>query len=323
MTAGFRLSVVVPLHNEEANIPVLLQRTGAVLDGIPGGPHELLLVDDGSSDRTLELLRTAAGQDARITVISLSRNFGHQAALTAGLDHVSGDAVVIIDGDLQDPPESIPLLLERFHEGYDVVYAFRARRKEPWYLRACYALFYRLAARVAEMELPLDAGDFGVMSRRVVDHLRRLKEHHRFLRGLRSWVGFRQVGVLVERGERNAGATKYNAWRLFKLASDGIVAFSVIPIRSAALLGAMAIGAAALFSLYSIVVRLGGWQVPRGFTALTVLITFLSGVNLLFLGIIGEYVGRIYDEVKARPIYVVAEVVTAARPIARAAGQTS
>ena len=323
MSPSFRLSIVVPVHNEEANIPALLQRTLAVLDGIQGGPHELVLIDDGSRDRTLELLRSAAAQDPRIIVIALSRNFGHQAALTAGLDHASGDAVAIIDGDLQDRPESIPLLLERFGEGFDVVYAQRAARKEPWYLRACYALFYRFAAQVAEVELPIDAGDFGILSRRVVEHLRKLKEHHRYLRGLRSWVGFRQVGVVVERGERHAGESKYTAWRLFKLASDGIIAFSVVPIRSAALLGAVAIGAAALFSLYSIVVRLGGFQVPRGFTALTVLITFLSGVNLLFLGIIGEYVGRIYDEVKARPIYVVSEIVTAPRAATSAAGRTS
>lgn len=322
MNPSFRLSVVVPVHNEEANIPALLQRTFAVLDGIAGGPHELLLIDDGSTDRTLEMLRAAAAQERRMVVIALSRNFGHQAALTAGLDHVCGDVVAVIDGDLQDPPESIPFLLERYREGFDVVYAQRTKRKEPWYLRGCYALFYRVAAQVAEVELPLDAGDFGLMSRRVVDHLRKLKEHHRFMRGLRSWVGFRQVGVVVERGERHAGASKYTAWRLLKLASDGIIAFSVIPIRAAALLGAVAIGAAGIFSLYSTVIRIAGWQVPRGFTALTVLITFLSGVNLLFLGIIGEYVGRIYDEVKARPIYVVAEVVAAGRAQGVAAGQS-
>ncbi len=323
MTAPFRLSVLVPVHNEDANIPALLQRTLAVLDNTEGGPHELLLVDDGSKDRTLEMLRAAAANDSRITVVSLSRNFGHQAAITAGLDHVSGDAVAIMDGDLQDPPECIGALLAEFQQGFDVVYAYRANRKEPWYLRVCYALFYRLAAQVADVELPLDAGDFGILSRRVVDNLRVLKEHHRYLRGLRSWVGFRQTGVTVERGERNAGTSKYTAWRLLKLASDGIVAFSVVPIRAAALLGGIAIGLAALFAVYSIVVRLGGWQVPRGFTALTVLITFLSGVNLLFLGIIGEYVGRIYDEVKARPIYVVSEIIAARQPAARAAGHSS
>lgn len=323
MIAQFRLSVVAPLHNEEANIPELLRRTKDMLDQVAGGPHELVQVDDGSRDGTLELLRVAARDDSRITVISLSRNFGHQAALTAALDHVTGDAAVIMDGDLQAPPECIPQLLERFHAGYDVVYAQRAKRKEPFYLRWCYALFYRLAAQVAEVELPLDAGDFGLMSRRVLDHLRRLREHHRYLRGLRSWVGFRQTGVSVERGERNAGTSKYTAWKLFKLASDGLLAFSVVPIRAAALLGGVAIALAVLFALYNVVARLATWQVPRGFTALTVLITFLSGVNLVFLGIIGEYVGRIYEEVKARPIYVVSELISSALPVARAAGQSS
>jgi polyisoprenyl-phosphate glycosyltransferase len=210
-----------------------------------------------------------------------------------------------------------------FHAGFDVVYAQRVKRKEPFYLRWCYALFYRLAAQVSEVELPLDAGDFGLMSRRVLDHLRGLREHHRYLRGLRSWVGFRQTGVSIERGERSAGASKYTAWKLFKLASDGLVAFSVVPIRASALLGGVAVAMATLFTLYAIVAKFATWYVPRGFTALTVLITFLSGVNLLFLGIIGEYVGRIYDEVKARPIYVVSEVISSAHKASRAARQSS
>jgi dolichol-phosphate mannosyltransferase len=309
MSPDFRLSVAVPVRNEETVLPELLRRTCAVLDGIRGGPHELVFVDDGSSDRTLELLEAAARRDSRIVVISLSRNFGHQAALTAALDYVSGDAVVLMDGDLQDVPETIPAFVKRFEEGYDVVYATRASRKEGWYLRLCYFLFYRLQSLLSETRLPLDTGDFGLMSRRVVELLRRMPEHHRFLRGLRSWVGFRQVGIPVERAERHSGRSKYGMLKLLKLASDGIFAFSIVPLRAAALLGTLAIGASALFAVYSLFVRLFMSQIPRGFTALVFLITFLSGVLLLFLGIIGEYVGRIYEEVKARPLYVVGRTV--------------
>lgn len=314
--SDFRLSLLAPLHNEEPNIATLVQRSLAVLDRIEGGPHELVLVNDGSTDRTLELLRAAAAQDARIKVISLSRNFGHQAALSAGLDHVSGDATVIIDGDLQDPPESIPLLLEHFRQGYDVVYARRVGRKEPLSLRACYWLYYRLAASLSEIELPLDAGDFGLMSRRVVQQICGFREQHRYLRGLRSWVGFRQIGIEIERDERAGGQTKYSPWKLLKLASDGLFAFSVVPIRAAAVLGMVAVGLSVLFALYSTVAKFVLPQIPKGFTALTVLITFLSGMNLLFLGVIGEYVGRIYDETKSRPLYVVAELIQAQLPAA-------
>jgi dolichol-phosphate mannosyltransferase len=311
MSTAFRLSVAVPAYNEETVLPELLRRTRAVLDGIAGGPHELVLVDDGSSDRTLEILEQAAHADPRVTVISLSRNFGHQAALSAALDYVSGDAVVLMDGDLQDSPESIPAFVRRYKEGYDVVYATRAARKEARWLRYCYFLFYRLQGTLSETRLPLDAGDFGLISRRVVEQLRRMPEHHRYLRGLRSWVGFRQVGVPIERAERQAGRSKYSMLELLRLASDGIFAFSIVPLRAATLLGALAIFVSGLFAVYSLSVRLftGTAHAPRGFTALVVLITFLSGVLLFFLGIIGEYVGRIYEEIKARPIYIVERVV--------------
>jgi len=321
MSPDFRLSVAVPVRNEEAVLPELLRRVRAVLDGIAGGPHQLLFVDDGSSDRTLEILEDAARQDPRLVVISLSRNFGHQAALTAALDFVSGDAVVLMDGDLQDAPEAIPDFLRRFEEGYDVVYATRASRREGWYLRLCYFLFYRLQTLLSETRLPLDAGDFGLVSRRVVELLRRMPEHHRFLRGLRSWVGFRQTGIPIERAERHSGRSKYGLLKLVKLASDGIFAFSIVPLRAAALLGTLAIGASALFAVYSLLVRLFMSQTPRGFTALVFLITFLSGVLLLFLGIIGEYVGRIYEEVKARPLYVVGRTVAHPEQTGRASGQ--
>ena len=197
MTTGLRLSLAVPLHNEEQALPELLRRTAAVLDQVPGGPHEIILVDDGSTDRTLAILEEAAQKDPRLVVLSFSRNFGHQAAISAAVNHVTGEAVVIMDGDLQDTPESIPVFLEKYFQGYDVVFAQRVNRKEPWWLRACYFVFYRLVHAMSDISLPLDSGDFGLMSRRVVDQIRQLPEHQRYMRGLRTWVGFKQVGVPI------------------------------------------------------------------------------------------------------------------------------
>jgi polyisoprenyl-phosphate glycosyltransferase len=308
MSDGFRLSVAIPLHNEESVLPELLRRMHAVLDALPGGPHELLFVDDGSTDRTVSLVQEAAERDPRIVLVILSRNFGHQAALSAALDHVTGDAVIVMDGDLQDIPEAIPSLVQKFHEGFDVVYAQRIGRKEAWPLRLCYFVFYRLMAKLSDLRLPLDTGDFGLMSRRVVDEIRRLPEHHRYLRGLRTWVGYRQTGIPIERSERHSGKSKYGFFRLLKLASDGIFAFSIVPIRAAAMLGAIAVGGSMLFGLYAVLAKFAFHKSPQGFTALLLLITFLSGVLLFFLGVIGEYVGRIYEETKRRPNYIVAEV---------------
>lgn len=311
MRCSPRISVAIPLHNEEAVLPELLRRLRAVLDELPGGPHQLVFVDDGSTDGTLEVLEDEARRDERILAISLSRNFGHQAALTAALDHVRGDVTVVMDGDLQDTPEEIPRFLERYAEGFEVVYARRTQRKESWALRACYFLFYRLMARLSEVPVPLDSGDFALMSRRVVDHLRRMPEHHRYLRGLRSWVGLRQTGIDVERAGRHAGRSKYGFFRLLKLASDGIFAFSIVPIRAAALLGAVTVGLTGIFAAYSVFAKFFLEGSPKGFTAEVLLGTFLAGVLLFFLGIIGEYVGRVYEEVKARPIYLVGRVIGA------------
>lgn len=305
MKPVFRLSIAIPVHNEESVLPELLRRTGAVLDQVAGGPHEILFVDDGSTDRTFTILEEAVRLDPRIYVISLSRNFGHQAALTAALDHVTGDATVVMDGDLQDVPEVIPQFVEQYHQGYDVVYAQRIRRKEPWALRFCYFIFYRLMAKLSDVRLPLDSGDFALMSRRVVDQVNRMPEHHRYLRGMRSWVGFRHIGIRVERGRRPSGKSKYSLPHLVKLAADGIFAFSIVPIRAAALLGAAAVTVSTLYVLYALYARLFLKQSPQGFTALIATVTFLSGVLLFFLGVIGEYVGRIYEETKARPLYII------------------
>src|SRR5208337_2270562 len=215
----------IPIHNEESVLSELLQRLCAVLDSVAGGPHEIVFVDDGSTDRTFEILEAAAKEDRRIVVLSLSRNFGHQAAISAGLDYVTGDATVVMDGDLQDVPEAIPQFVEKYRQGFDVVYAQRVRRKEPLLLRACYFVFYRLMATLSDIRMPLDSGDFGLMSRRVVDELRRMPEHHRYLRGMRTWVGYRQTGMVIERSERHSGQSKYGFLRLLKLAADGLFAF--------------------------------------------------------------------------------------------------
>jgi glycosyltransferase involved in cell wall biosynthesis len=305
MATGFRLSVAIPVYNEESILPELLRRLRAVLDTLPGGPHEMLFVDDGSIDRTFEILAKAVSEDSRIIALSLSRNFGHQAAITAALDHVAGDAAVVMDGDLQDMPEAIPQFVEKYREGFDVVYAQRVRRKESLLLRVCYFVFYRMMAGLSDIRLPVDSGDFGLMSRRVVDHLRKMPEHHRYLRGLRSWVGFRQAGVLVERAERHSGRSKYSLMRLIKLAFDGIFAFSIVPIRAAALVGAFVMILSTFYVFYSLYAKLFLQKSPQGFTALIVAVTFLSGIVLFFLGVIGEYVGRIYEETKARPLYVI------------------
>lgn len=312
MSEPFSLSVVVPLYNEEENLPELLSRLSAVLDDLEGGPHEILFVDDGSSDGTPELLEGAAARDPRVRALVLSRNFGHQTALTAGLDHAVGDAVVIMDGDLQDAPETIPRFVDRHREGYDVVYARRERRKEPWWLRLSYFLFYRLLSAMSRVTLPLDAGDFSLLSRRVVDEIRGMPERHRYIRGLRTWAGFEQAGIPVERSARGAGESKYGASALFALAFDGIFSFSVVPLRAAILVGGTAILLTLLYAVYAVYARLVLARSPQGFTALIVVITFVSGVHLFFLGVIGEYVGRIYEETKGRPHYVVDELVEGA-----------
>src|SRR5208337_341799 len=313
MATRFRLSVAIPIHNEESVLPELLQRLHGVLDSVAGGPHEIVFVDDGSTDRTFEILEAAAKEDRRIVVLSLSRNFGHQAAITAALDHVTGDATVVMDGDLQDVPEAIPQFVEKYRQGFDVVYAQRVRRKEPLLLRACYFVFYRMMATLSDIRLPLDSGDFGLMSRRVVDQVRKMPEHHRYLRGMRSWVGFRQIGIPVERAERHSGRSKYSVMRLMKLATDGIFAFSIVPIRAAALLGAFVMFLSLLYVCFALYAKLFLHESPQGFTALLVAVTFLSGILLFFLGIIGEYVGRIYEETKARPQYVIGQMAGKSR----------
>ena len=309
MSFSGKLSVAVPVYNEESVLPELHRRLARVLEE-SSAAHELVFVDDGSTDGSLEWLEALAAIDPSIRVVALSRNFGHQAALTAALDHVSGDVVVLMDGDLQDTPETIPRFLAEYENGFEVVYAIRQDRKESWWLRACYRCFYRTIGRLASIHLPHGAGDFALLSRRVVDQLKQYDERHRYLRGLRTWVGFRQKGIPVVRDARYSGKSKYNLTTLFKLAFDGIFSFSAVPLRAATVLGMLTISGSLLFAGYALFAKLF-LQTPTGFTALILAITFLAGVQLLFLGIIGEYVGRIYEEVKRRPHYVIDRIVEA------------
>lgn len=304
-----RLSVGIPVYNEQQVIPELLARLTKVLDSIPGGPHEVVFVDDGSVDESRSLLAEAAQRDPRIRLLVLSRNFGHQAALSAALDQVTGDAVVLMDADLQDEPEIIPEFIRHHGAGADVVYARRATREEGWLLQFSYKVFYRVIASVSEVHLPRDAGDFALLGAPVIAALRRLPEQQRYLRGLRAWVGFRQVAVNVNRASRFAGKPKYTAWKLIRLALDGLCSFSVAPLRASALAGLLAMAAGGAFTAYAVYVRLATGAVPEGFTASLVMMTFLAGVQLFFLGVVGEYVGRVYAEAKKRPAYVIAQIV--------------
>jgi glycosyltransferase involved in cell wall biosynthesis len=315
-----RLSVAIAVHNEGEVLPELVRRISTVLDALPGGPHEVVLVDDGSTDSSWELVLEAAAADSRFVGVRLSRNFGHQAALTAALEAVTGDLVVVMDGDLQDAPEEIPRFVAEYDRGYDVVYAQRVRRKESRPMRASYYLFYRLMRRLSEVAVPVDSGDFALLSRRVVDQINQLPERHRYIRGLRTWVGFQQTGIPVERDARAGGTPSYTLGKLFRLAFDGVFAFSVAPLRAAWLFGACVSAAASLYALYAIFQRLFLGNSPQGFTALIVAITFFAGVQLLFLGLIGEYLGRVYDEAKGRPNFVVTETVHGGGALAQSVG---
>lgn len=309
LESNHKLSIAIPLYNEEEVLPELLRRVRKVMDELPGGPHELICVDDGSSDRTYELVAEAAHEDSRVVLVSFSRNFGHQAAFSAALDHSTGDVVALMDGDLQDPPEELPKMLAKLAEGFDVVHAVRLKRKEGLLLRACYWLFYVLISKLAAIQLPRDSGDFCVMTRRVVKEITCTPERHRYLRGLRAWVGFKQTGVAVERQERFAGKSKYSWSALFRLAFDGIFSFSVVPLRAATVMGGFAILFSMLFAVYSLYVRIILNESPPGFTALILALSFFAGAQLIFLGIIGEYVGRIFEQVKGRPVYVVRDIL--------------
>lgn len=303
------ISVVVPLFNEEGNVGELLRRVTAVLITIVDRPsYEIVCVNDGSSDGTLERLRGHAAVDQHIVVVDLSRNFGHQLAATAGIDVARGAAVVLMDGDLQDPPELIWEFYDRWRAGYDVVYAVRrSRRGESRFKLVTAKLFYRLTRRLTNVSIPVDTGDFRLMSRRVVEALKKTRERHRFIRGLVSWVGFRQTGVEYDRDQRLSGTTKYPFSKMLKFAIDGITSFSEIPLRFASYLGFLTSGFAFIYAAIVLILKFAHRNYP-GYTSTIVAILFLGGVQLIGIGILGEYVGRIYDEIKGRPLYLIASI---------------
>ena len=300
------LSVVVPCFNEEAILRETHRRLVSTLEGVPELDFELVYVDDGSHDATLNLLRGFQRADARVRVISLSRNFGHEVAIAAGLQNSAGDAVVIIDADLQDPPEVILEMLNRWHSGADVAYGRRTERDgETWFKRWTAATFYRLLNRLANIAIPLDAGDFRLMDRKVVDAFLAMPERDRFTRGMVAWTGFRQEPVEYVRAARAAGETKYPPRKMLRLAIDGILSFSLTPLRLATWLGFLSAGLALSGIFYALVLRLFTNSWVSGWTSMLLAILFLGGVQLILLGILGEYVGRIYGEVKRRPLYLV------------------
>ncbi|MBB3225831.1 glycosyltransferase involved in cell wall biosynthesis [Luteibacter sp. Sphag1AF] len=301
------LTVVVPAYNEAAVLPAFHQRIMAVLDALPLAGR-VLYVDDGSADNTWSMIDALAAADPRVTALKLSRNFGKEAAMTAGLDRADADAVVVIDADLQDPPELIPALLERAREGYDVVYATRAERDgESRVKRFTSAAFYRVMERLSDTPVPRDTGDFRLMSRRAVLALRSLRERQRFMKGLFAWVGYRQTAVIYRRDARAAGQTKWNYWRLTNLAIEGLTSFSTAPLRLATWVGMSAALLAFIYAIW-VLLKVLVWGDPvRGYPTLMVVILFLGGAQLMALGVIGEYVGRTYSESKQRPIYFIDE----------------
>lgn len=301
------ITLVVPVLNEEDTIPELLRRFRTALDDRKDFVlDEMLFVDDGSHDRTFELLETAAQKDHRIKIISFSRNFGHQIAVSAAFDHAEGDAVVVIDGDLQDPPEFIPTMVAKWKEGNAIVYAVRKKRKEGILKRATAAMFYRLLRIISEVDIPLDAGDFALLDKKVVDVMKRMPERSRYIRGLRAWSGFKSIGVEYDRASREAGESKYTLKKMIDLAATGIIGFSTVPLRIATYIGMFMALASIVGGVFVFVQWLVGWPgLVRGWASLMIGFFFVSGIQLFLLGVIGEYIGRIYREVQARPLYIV------------------
>ncbi|NNJ11595.1 glycosyltransferase family 2 protein [Chloroflexales bacterium ZM16-3] len=308
------ISVVAPVYNEEQLIEEFCQRVAAALEPL-GEPFEIVLVNDGSRDRSPELMRAIHARDPRVKAVYFSKNFGHQLAITAGTDYAQGHAVVVIDSDLQDPPEVIPDLVAKWREGYEVVYAVRAEREgETWFKTVTAALFYRLIVQITSVNIPVDTGDFRLMDRKVVDTLSRMREHHRFMRGLSVWVGFKQAGVPYRRHARKAGDTKYPLRKMLKFALDGITSFSYLPLQLATYLGFITAALSLLFLIAVVMMRLfyAGDPIDSAFygqASTLAMVLFLGAVQLVSIGIIGEYVGRIYDEVKGRPLYIVADAL--------------
>jgi polyisoprenyl-phosphate glycosyltransferase len=300
-------SIVAPIYNEFENLPELYRRVKSVMDST-GETWELVLVDDGSTDGSTDVIRSLAKEDVRVRPVIFARNFGHQIAITAGWDYARGDAVVIIDADLQDPPELILEMAKKWKEGYEVVYAVRAEREgETWFKLWTASMFYRLIYRITDVKIPLDTGDFRLMDRKVVNVLKQMRERHRFPRGMSSWVGFKQIGVEYKRAARVAGETKYPFRKMFRLAINAITSFSYFPLQVATYFGFISAGIAAIAIPVVIYMRVTGSRAFSGQATTLIAVLFLGGVQLICLGILGEYIGRIYDEAKGRPLYVLRE----------------
>jgi len=300
----FSLGVIVPCYNEEEVLPLLFSALNNFAEKVDYDIH-FLLIDDGSSDGSFELIDEQCKNDKRYACLKFSRNFGHQTAVSAGLENIQGNVVAVIDADLQDPPSVIDEMVDKWKEGYDVVYGVRKNRKEGYLLRCAYSLFYRMLKRIANIEVPLDAGDFSVMDREVVDKINSMPEHNRFIRGLRGWVGFKQTGYEYERMPRAAGEPKYNLKKLFRLAFDGIITFSSFPLKLASWIGGISAFLGILYGFYALIDSLFYQRAPSGWPSLAMLVIFFGGIQLMVLGIIGEYIGRIFDETKRRPLYIV------------------
>jgi len=300
-------SIIAPIFNEIENLPVLYQRLTEIMDQT-NEPWELLMIDDGSTDGSTDFIRDLAKNDKRIRPIIFARNFGHQIAVTAGLDYSRGQAVTIIDSDLQDPPEVILELIKKWKEGFEVVYAVRSEREgETWFKTFTASLFYRLIFRITDVKIPMDTGDFRLMDRKVVNVMNSMREHHRFLRGMSAWVGFKQIGVEYKRAARFSGSTKYPFKKMLKLALTAITGFSYVPLQLATYLGFISAAISIITIPVVVILRIAGSQSFFGQATTLIAVLFFGGVQLISLGILGEYIGRIYDEVKGRPLYIVTE----------------
>ena len=306
-TSGrYSLSVVVPAYNEQEVLPEFHRRLAAVFERIPDADCEVVYVNDGSTDTTLSVMQELQAGDRRVSVVDLSRNFGKEIALTAGLDHARGDAVVVIDADLQDPPELIPTLIEGWRKGYDVVYARRTVREgETAFKKLTAHAFYRVVQGMGRVKIPADTGDFRLLSRRAVDSLGQLKEQHRFMKGLFTWIGYPQLAVPYRRDARFAGETKWNYWKLWNFALEGITSFSIGPLKIATYVGVLVSVLAFLFAVWIIVKTLMWGDPARGYPTIMVTMLFLGGVQLMAIGVLGEYVGRMFNETKNRPLYLI------------------